>query len=70
MYNNFRKELIDMAYTEALKNATIKYKKEHLKRIPLEVRLDQYEKIKAYAEKNNKPINTALKEIIFEKISI
>lgn len=59
-----------MAYSEAVKNATIKYKKEHLKRIPLEVKLDQYEMIKAYAEKNNKPINTILKEIIFEKISM
>lgn len=58
-----------MAYSEAVKKAAIKYKKEHLKRIPLEVRHDQYEMIKAYAEKNNKPINTILKEIIFEKIS-
>lgn len=58
-----------MAYSQAGKNATIKYKKENLKRIPLEVKLEQYEMIKAYADKCNKPINTVLKEIIFEKIS-
>lgn len=59
-----------MAYTEAVKKAAIKYKKNNLKRIPLEVRLDQYEKIKEYANQQGKPVNTVLKEIIFKEIGI
>lgn len=56
-------------YTEASKKATIKYMKK-LKRIPLDVQLEQYEQIKKYADKEGKPVNTILKEIIFEKIGI
>lgn len=56
-------------YTEASKKATIKYMKK-LKRIPLDVQLEQYEEIKKYAVKEGKPVNTVLKEIIFEKIGI
>lgn len=56
-----------MPYTEAAKRATAKYKKENIKRIALEMRLDQYELIKAYA--GDRPINTVLKEIIFEHIN-
>lgn len=57
-----------MAYSEAGKIAANKYKREKLKRIPLEVQNEQYELIKAYAESLGKPVNTVLKEIIFEKI--
>ena len=56
-----------MAYTEAGMKAANKYKKEKMKRIPLEVSNEQYELIKAYA--NGRPTNTVLKEIIFEKIN-
>lgn len=56
-------------YTEASKKATIKYMKK-LKRIPLDVQPEQYEEIKKYADKEGKPVNTILKEIIFEKIGI
>ena len=58
-----------MSYTEAGKKATIKYMKK-LKRIPLDVRQEQYEAIKTYADAKGKPVNTVLKEIIFEKIGI
>lgn len=56
-------------YNEASKRATLRYMKK-LKRIPLDVQMDQYEAIKKYADKNGKPVNTILKEIIFEKIGI
>lgn len=55
-----------MAYTEAGMKAANKYKKEKMKRIPLEVSNEQYELIKAYA--NGRPVNTILKEIIFDRI--
>ena len=58
-----------MAYTEAGKKATIKYMKK-LKRIPLDVQMEQYEEIKKYADAQGKPVNTMIKEIIFEKIGI
>lgn len=57
----------NMAYSEAQKRATIKYMKK-LKRIPLDVKPEEYELIKQYAKKLGKPVNTALKELIFEKI--
>ena len=41
-----------------------------LKRIPLDVQPEQYEAIKLYADSMGKPVNTILKEIIFEKIGI
>jgi predicted DNA binding CopG/RHH family protein len=56
-------------YTEASKKATIKYMKK-LKRIPLDVQPEQYDAIKQYAKSQGKPVNTAIKEIIFEKIGI
>lgn len=56
-------------YTEASKKATIKYMKK-LKRIPLDVQQEQYDAIKQYAKSQGKPVNTAIKEIIFEKIGI
>lgn len=56
-------------YNEASKKATLKYMKK-LKRIPLDVQMEQYEAIKKYADENGKPVNTVLKEIIFEKIGI
>lgn len=56
-------------YTEASKKATVKYMKK-LKRIPLDVQPEQYEEIKKYADEKGKPVNTILKEIIFEKIGI
>jgi len=59
-----------MAYSEASKRASFKYKKENIKRIPFDVQIEQYEQIKAYAEAQGKPVNTVLKEIIFREIGI
>ncbi|MCD8300175.1 MAG: hypothetical protein LUC41_03255 [Clostridiales bacterium] len=53
-------------YSEASMKAANKYKKNNLKRIPLEVSLEQYEQIKSYA--GGRPVNTVLKEIIFDEI--
>lgn len=56
-------------YNDSARKATVKYMKK-LKRIPLDVQQEQYEKIKAYADSQGKPVNTVLKEIIFEKVGI
>lgn len=56
-----------MAYTEASKRATIKYMKK-LKRVPLDMKREQYDRLKAYCDSLGKPVNTTIKEILFEKI--
>lgn len=55
-----------MPYTEASKRATLKYMKK-LKRIPLDMQIPQYSRLKAYCDHKGKPVNTVIKEIIFEK---
>ena len=56
-----------MPYTEASKRATLKYMKK-LKRIPLDMQIPQYSRLKEYCDHKGKPVNTVIKEIIFEKI--
>ena len=56
-----------MPYTEASKRATLKYMKK-LKRIPLDMQIPQYSRLKEYCEHKGNPVNTVIKEIIFEKI--
>ena len=56
-------------YNDVARKAAVKYMKK-LKRIPLDVQQEQYKIIKAYADSQGKPVNTVLKEIIFEKVGI
>ena len=53
-----------MSYMENKKAYTANYKKEKLKRIPLDVQKEKYEEIKAYCEAHNIPINTFIKQAI------
>ncbi len=46
----------------------IKYAKEKLKRIPLDVQKDKYEEIKAHAEKQDESVNGFIKRAIDEAI--
>lgn len=48
------------------KDYFIKYKKENYKRIPLDVTLSDYEKIKEHAGKTKEPVNTFIKRAINE----
>lgn len=45
-----------------------KYKKEKLKRIPLDVKHEEYEHIKEHAQKMNEPVNGFIKRAIAEAI--
>ena len=57
-----------MAYTEASKRATAKYKKSNYKRIPLDVRIEEYERLKAYCDRMGEAsINGFLRKMINEK---
>lgn len=58
-----------MPYTDAQKEATNRYKKKNLKRIPLEVTFEQYETIKDIAEKLELSVNGFIKAAISEKLS-
>ena len=57
-----------MAYTEAQKKATLRYKEKAYKRIPLDVRIEEYEELKAYTEKTGQTINGFIRKIIKENI--
>ena len=55
-----------MAYSEAQRKATDKYKKENYKRIPLDVPLPMYENIKNHATANSESVNGFIKRAITE----
>lgn len=57
-----------MALTEQRKESMYKYAKENLKRIPLDVRKEKYEEIKAAAQKSNLSVNKYIKTAIDEKM--
>ena len=48
------------------KQYDLEYAKTHLKRIPLDVRLDKYEQIKAHADKQGESLNGFVKRAIDE----
>ena len=55
-----------MAYTEAQKKATEKYKQANYKRIPLDVPKTEYEKIKGHSEAQGESVNGFIKRAIKE----
>lgn len=57
-----------MAYTEAQKRATDKYRTKAYKRIPLDVKIEEYNALKEYAEKNGESINGFIRRIIKENV--
>lgn len=57
-----------MAPSEAQKKATAKYKEKNLKRIPLDVQKETYEKIKAASEKAGESVNGYIKKAIDERM--
>lgn len=58
-----------MAYSEARKKASIKYAKEHLKRIPLDVSKDYYDnRLKPAADNAGESVNGYIKKSIDMRI--
>jgi len=55
-----------MALTEAQKKANMKYREKAIKRIPLDVPKDYYEKVKAHAESRGESVNGFIKRAISE----
>lgn len=58
-----------MPLTEAQKKANMKYRKENVKRIPLDVQKEKYDEISAAAEKAGMSVNGYIKEAIDEKMN-
>lgn len=57
-----------MVYTEASKKADMKYKKAHIKRIPLDVQKEKYDEIKSAADRAGETINGYIKKAIEERM--
>lgn len=53
-------------YSESRKRASIKYAKENLKRIPLDVKISVYTQIQAHAELQGESLNGFIKRAIME----
>ena len=70
MYNGCikGKEVIKMSYSDRKKQYNTQYKKDHLKRIPLDVTLDKYERIKKYTIKHGLTVNGFIKSLIDEAL--
>jgi len=53
---------------ESQKKAAIKYKKNNIKRVPLDMQLDFYDRIKSVAESLGMPVNTYIKNSIMAQL--
>jgi len=62
------RERVKMAYTEAGKKADMKYKKTHIKRIPLDVQKEKYEEIKDAADRAGETVNGYIKKAIDDRM--
>lgn len=57
-----------MPYNESRKKASIKYAKNNLKRVPLDLKLDKYEEVKAAADRVGESVNGFIKTAIKRRI--
>ena len=57
-----------MTLTDAQKQARYNYARKNLKRIPLDVKKEKYEQIKAAAVRNGESVNGYIKKAIDERI--
>lgn len=58
-----------MAYTEAGKKAADKYRAAHIKRVPLDMQITEYEQLKAAADARGERVNEYIKNAIRERMS-
>lgn len=55
-----------MSVTESQKQASIRYAKEHIKRIPLDVQKEEYTRIQEHAAARGESVNGFIKRAISE----
>lgn len=54
---------------ENAKQYNLEYKKKTYKRVPLDMRIEDYDELKAYCDKCNIPVQTFIKSAISEKMT-
>lgn len=69
MHNVHNKQGEDMGWKENKTAYNIKYAKDKLKRVPLDLKLEDYDKLKAHAETMHETVNGFIKRAINETIS-
>ena len=57
-----------MAYNEASNRAAQKYKKDNIKRVPLDMQITEYERLKAVADSQGERVNEYIKKAIRERM--
>lgn len=55
-------------YTEKGYQASVKYKAQKIKRVPLDMQITEYEKVKAYAQAQGESVNGFIKQAIRERM--
>lgn len=55
-----------MGYSEKKKAYNIEYKKNNLKRVPLDLPIEKYHEVKTHSEKQNETVNGFIKRAIDE----
>lgn len=55
-----------MPYNEASYKATQKYRASKIKRVPLDMQISDYEKVKAHAEAHSETVNGFIKRAVSE----
>lgn len=56
-----------MAYNETSYKASKKYKAENIKRVPLDMRISDYEELKQFADRAGEKVNTYIKNAIEQR---
>ncbi len=57
-----------MSYTKGSYESSKKYKEKNIKRVPLDMQIDMYEKLKQAAETNGETVNGFIKKAIAERL--
>ena len=58
-----------MAYSKGSYESSKKYKEKNIKRVPLDVQIEMYERIKQAAEANGETVNGFIKQAISERLN-
>ena len=57
-------------YTESTKEAAIKYKKKNIKRVPLDMQIEEYERIREHADRIGESVNGYIKIAIRQRMEL
>jgi len=57
-----------MAYNEAANRAAQKYKRDNIKRVPLDMQITEYERLKAVSDSQGEKVNEYIKRAIRERM--